>query len=724
MGKKHKKEKEKKHNKKEKKRKKEKGRGDGVEDDERPLLMQTTATSSASYSSFSTSRGRDVDVESAPLRPHNQRRKGKWNRAASRASQFFGIDGDDNTCDEGMMILNEVNKNRAHMNKVWFHGRLSRETTERKLQERIRENGIFLIRQNSSGDYVLSMVCKRQIYHFPIAAAPQYFMLGKTGPKFRTLIVLVDEFHDTRYGLPCCLKDSVSRKKTFMKNMSKRFSGRGKVTFTEHYNDGFVDGNKRRNKQEGKRKMPVYEELLDSDQETECYRSKQTSHTSSSSSSSSSSRPKQTKRGNKSKRHNSEKDKEGVVVARGKKYEVVALDSHTPIFVTLISIIQVAVVILLLIQSKFNVRSISFIPDVVTQDIQMGFSLQPVPLTYTTPINVFIGPDSAMLVKSGAKYNPCMRKDTAVFAELAHEYERELEYGCCVLDESGFESCGMVKQEDCPPSASFLGQGQACPTTCGEYRLRPCCTGVNGTCAVTTRDYCRFIRGIWNDEAALCSEISCIDQSCGFSMSNPDKPNQWYRFFLSIFIHAGVIHVVIVFIFQLNFAVMVEKKVGFLRMFLMYTIACFGGNLVSGVFSPQLPGLGAAGGILGTLAIYLVDLFASWRVQQAPCKKLFFALFGIVFFFILGTLPWVDNYAHLGGFVFGLLGAAVFLPYVSFGTGDRWRKRIVVIICFLLLVGGVLVGLVIFYRVQTPNICPSCDVFQCYNWVENLCDST
>ena len=36
-------------------------------------------------------------------------------------------------------------------------------------------------------------------------------------------------------------------------------------------------------------------------------------------------------------------------------------------------------------------------------------------------------------------------------------------------------------------------------------------------------------------------------------------------------------------------------------------------------------------------------------------------------FFLAGLLPWVDNYAHLFGFIFGFLLSYALLPFVTFG---------------------------------------------------------
>ena len=43
-------------------------------------------------------------------------------------------------------------------------------------------------------------------------------------------------------------------------------------------------------------------------------------------------------------------------------------------------------------------------------------------------------------------------------------------------------------------------------------------------------------------------------------------------------------------------------------------------------------------------------------------------------FFLFGLLPWIDNYAHMFGFIFGFLVSYAIMPFVTFGLYDRRRK--------------------------------------------------
>ena len=52
----------------------------------------------------------------------------------------------------------------------------------------------------------------------------------------------------------------------------------------------------------------------------------------------------------------------------------------------------------------------------------------------------------------------------------------------------------------------------------------------------------------------------------------------------------------------------------------------------------------------------------------------------------IGTLPWIDNWAHFGGFLFGMPAAVIFLPFITFGKWDRRRKLLLLAIAVPFLV--------------------------------------
>lgn len=66
--------------------------------------------------------------------------------------------------------------------------------------------------------------------------------------------------------------------------------------------------------------------------------------------------------------------------------------------------------------------------------------------------------------------------------------------------------------------------------------------------------------------------------------------------------------------------------------------------------------------------------------------------------FAFGLLPFLDNFAHIGGFIGGILTGLVFMPVVYFSKRDKyikWGLRVVALPCVVVLI---VVGLTNFYK--------------------------
>lgn len=136
----------------------------------------------------------------------------------------------------------------------------------------------------------------------------------------------------------------------------------------------------------------------------------------------------------------------------------------------------------------------------------------------------------------------------------------------------------------------------------------PCCTGVYGECRITTREYCDFVSGYFHEEASLCSQvcqwlnlvlshsvtytycssqISCLNDVCGmFPFIASEYPDQFYRLFTSLCLHAGIIHLAITVAFQHLLMSDLERLIGPLRMAILYIGSGIAGNLTSAIFVP------------------------------------------------------------------------------------------------------------------------------------------
>ncbi|KAG7099128.1 hypothetical protein E1B28_001000 [Marasmius oreades] len=157
-----------------------------------------------------------------------------------------------------------------------------------------------------------------------------------------------------------------------------------------------------------------------------------------------------------------------------------------------------------------------------------------------------------------------------------------------------------------------------------------------------------------------------IEEVCGFGGFGGKDPNQWFRFITPIFLHAGIIHILLNLFAQLTISAQIEREMGSGGFLVTYLAAGIFGNILGGNFSlVGSPSTGASGAIFGTLAVLWVDLFAHWKYHYRPVRKLVFMIIDLAVGIAIGFIPFVDNFAHLGGLFMGLLFGMILYPIIS-----------------------------------------------------------
>lgn len=163
-----------------------------------------------------------------------------------------------------------------------------------------------------------------------------------------------------------------------------------------------------------------------------------------------------------------------------------------------------------------------------------------------------------------------------------------------------------------------------------------------------------------------------LGELCGMGSFDYNHPNQWWRFITPMFLHAGIIHIGFNMLLQLTLGRDMEKAIGTVRFILVYLSSGIFGFVLGGNFAaPAIASTGASGCLFGILALVLVDLFYTWNERQSPGKDLLWLAFDIVISFVLGLLPGLDNFSHIGGFLMGLV-----LGICILHSPNTLRKRI------------------------------------------------
>ncbi|KRZ90860.1 Inactive rhomboid protein 1 [Trichinella sp. T8] len=336
----------------------------------------------------------------------------------------------------------------------------------------------------------------------------------------------------------------------------------------------------------------------------------------------------------------------------------------------------------------------------------------------------------ADLVHLGAKYAPCMRRDLNVYSVIEKNRRMENTTGCCIFDDG--MGCVQTTEDQCPKLLANWYQWEKYNRSSVEQRSRVVCGQDPRTCTKPAS----ISPFEWPDDISkwpICSEwtdvkeykhIGCktTGRPCCIGIQDPDQPDQFSRLIIPLFLHAGIIHCFITVVIQYFLLRDLEKLVGWSRVAVIYMISGVGGYLGSAVFVPYQAEVGPAGSQFGLLAGLVVDVVYSWEMIARPWKALGQLLAFIVFLFILGLLPWIDNYAHAFGFVFGLLLSLALFPYIQFDENGR-RKRIIIVASSLTICIGLLGVLVILFYVNPLWSCDNCVYFNCIPFTDHLCDN-
>jgi membrane associated rhomboid family serine protease len=208
------------------------------------------------------------------------------------------------------------------------------------------------------------------------------------------------------------------------------------------------------------------------------------------------------------------------------------------------------------------------------------------------------------------------------------------------------------------------------------------------------------------------------------------EQRQWFRIFSPVILHAGLIHYFINMLAMWFIGAAVEQSHGVVNTILLFFLPGFGGNILSAIFLPQFISVGASGGIFGLVGASLADLILNWqllfvrRLDEPDWRRqaVLWLFFDILINIILGLTPYIDNFTHLGGLLYGLcLGLSTLeaLPVGFFGiqsTSIVDKIRTLFVRYFGLFVSFVLILTSTIFLATSAvgdNPCPNCRYISC-----------
>ena len=168
---------------------------------------------------------------------------------------------------------------------------------------------------------------------------------------------------------------------------------------------------------------------------------------------------------------------------------------------------------------------------------------------------------------------------------------------------------------------------------------------------------------------------------------------EWWRLLTNIFVHGGIIHIAFNMWCLWNLGALCEALYGRWTYATVYLICGVGASLASAAWNPYRASVGASGAIFG-LAGALIAAFklGEFSVPRAALSGTLrslgaFVVYNLVFGF---ALPGIDNTAHIGGLITGLIVGALIALIAP--QHDQPLRRVAVFLVMTFALAAVAVG--------------------------------
>lgn len=169
------------------------------------------------------------------------------------------------------------------------------------------------------------------------------------------------------------------------------------------------------------------------------------------------------------------------------------------------------------------------------------------------------------------------------------------------------------------------------------------------------------------------TNVCLLSELCGLSGLPVENgvyvPDQWYRVFIPIFLHAGFLHILFNLLLQVTMGGTIERKIGFIKYAIIYLSSGIGGFLLGANYTPDgIASTGASGALFGIVATNILMFIYCGKKNTNLYGTKHFGLFLAIMFaeivvsLALGLLPGLDNFSHIGGFCVGVLSGILVLP--------------------------------------------------------------
>lgn len=172
---------------------------------------------------------------------------------------------------------------------------------------------------------------------------------------------------------------------------------------------------------------------------------------------------------------------------------------------------------------------------------------------------------------------------------------------------------------------------------------------------------------------------------------------QWWRLLTSAFVHIGLLHIALNMWCLWNLGLLAEAVLGRATYLSIYLLCAAGSGVLSLAVHPTTVSAGASGAIFGIAgALLAVFYVGKVHVQRQALKPILRSLLSFAGYnLILGTIiPGIDNAAHVGGLVTGLITGALLARFARREQENAAARRRVILaaVAIMIACGAMLVA--------------------------------
>ena len=144
------------------------------------------------------------------------------------------------------------------------------------------------------------------------------------------------------------------------------------------------------------------------------------------------------------------------------------------------------------------------------------------------------------------------------------------------------------------------------------------------------------------------------------------KMGDYWRLVTPIFLHSSVMHILCNMYALFTLGPSLEKHYGKLSFLRLYLLTGIGGNVLSYILSPYSSSVGASSALFGLIGAQAMLLYKNRHIIRNYQAMMQNIVFVVVINLFIGMQGGIDNWAHLGGFITGLLIGFISGPQIGF----------------------------------------------------------